>query len=113
MAEPGEPSFREAVLTPEHEARLAQARLLDDQRMRTLWAQLSTAQQRTVHDPSGAIGHRYPLTASELASLAGLSEERIRTLAVSGVIPSWQLDGELRFESAGLLAAFALAGGGE
>lgn len=113
MAEPREPSFREAMLTPAQAARLEQARLLDDQRMRTLWAQLSTAQRSTVHDPSGAIGHRYPLTASELASLAGLGEERVQALAASGVIPSWQLDGELRFESAGLIAAFAHAGGGE
>jgi hypothetical protein len=111
MAEHEDPSFREARLTPAQEARLAQARLLDDQRVRTFWAQLSTAERNTVHDPSGAVGHRYPLSVNELAMLTGLDGERIETLARSGVVPSWQLEGrELRFEAAGLIVAFALAG---
>jgi DNA-binding transcriptional MerR regulator len=104
-----EPQFREAALTPEQEARLAQARLLADPRVRSIWPRLTKAQQNIVHDPSRAVGHRYPLTSSELAELTGLSQKQVQYWADHKLIPRWLKGRRRLFESVGLIVAFSIA----
>jgi DNA-binding transcriptional MerR regulator len=101
--------FREAELSPKHEARLAQGALLDDPRMRALWPRLTKTQQRTIHDPSGAVGHRYPLTTSEVAQLTGLSQKQVQYWADRNLIPCWTKSRRRLFEAVGLVVAFAVA----
>lgn len=103
------PRFREAVLAPEQEARLAQGRLLDDSRMRALWPLLTKSQQNTAHDPRAAVGHRYPLSSSEVAELTGISQKKVQRWADHKLIPCWRKGRQRMFEAVGLLVAFSFA----
>jgi hypothetical protein len=103
------PVFREAVLTPEQEARLAQSRLLEDSRVRSLWPRLTKAQQNLVHDPSRAVGHRFPLTSTEVGELTGLSQKQVQYWADRKLIPNWRKGQRRMFEPVGLVVGFAVA----
>lgn len=101
--------LREATPSPELQQRLAQAELLRDPRIRSLWPHLEPRQQRLLLDPAGAVGHGYPLTSSELAQLTSLTERQVRYWSDNGLIPHWRKARRRVFEAAGLISAFALA----
>jgi excisionase family DNA binding protein len=93
----------------ETRARLAQSELLRDPRIRSLWPQLDPREQEAALSPTKAIGHRYPLTSSEVAALTNLSERQIRYWADNGLIPCWRKGRQRLFEAAGLISAYGLA----
>ncbi len=100
--------MRPAEVSPERSERLDQARVLRDQRVRALWPLLKRGQQRTVLDPSVAVGHRYPLSSGEMAELTEMSERQVRYWADHELIPHWRKGNRRLFEAAGLISAFSI-----
>jgi len=90
-------------------ARLAQSGLLRDPRIRSLWPQLGSREQEAALSPAKVLGHRYPLTSSEVAALTDLSERQVRYWAENGLIPCWRKGRRRLFEAAGLISAYGLA----
>jgi DNA-binding transcriptional MerR regulator len=101
--------LRGATPSPELQQRLTQAELLRDARIRSLWPHLEPGQQLLVLDPAGAVGHGYPLTSSELAQLASLTERQVRYWSDNGLIPHWRRVRRRLFEAVGLISAFSIA----
>ena len=99
--------------SPGHLEALRQSDYLSRPGVRAIWRRLSEEQQGWVLDPSShsEIGHRYPLSTREIATLAGLSESRVRWWADHDQLPHARTAGGHRtFGIAGLLSAFALSG---
>jgi hypothetical protein len=101
--------LRDATPSPELRQRVAQAELLRDRRIRSLWTHLEPRQQQLVLDPAGAVGHGYPLTSSELAQLTSLTERQVRYWSDNGLIPHWRKARRRLFEAVGLISAFSIA----
>ena len=100
------------VPSPGHVEALRQTEYLRRPGVRAIWKRLSPKQQGCVLDPSSdpAIGHRYPLSTTEVARLTGLSDSRVRWWADHNQLPHARTTGGHRtFGIAGLLSAFALA----
>jgi excisionase family DNA binding protein len=105
----GRNPIRAARPSAETRARLAQSELLRDPRIRSLWPQLEPSEQETALGPTKAVGHRYPLTTSEVAALTNLSERQVRYWGDNGLIPCWRTGRKRLFEAAGLISAYGLA----
>ncbi len=88
--------------------RLDQARVLRDPRARALWPRLKCRQQQIVLDPSGAVGHRYPLSSGEIAELTGMSERQVRYWSDHELIAHWRKGSQRAFEAVGLITAFSI-----
>lgn len=77
--------------------------------------ELSSSELRYVREPGAhrsLKGQHYPLTTGEVATLCQATERQIRHWADSGLIPSYRIDGQRRFFSAGLIRAMVLAKAG-
>ena len=99
--------------SPGHLEALRQSDYLSRPGVRAIWRRLSEEQQGWVLDPSShsEIGHRYPLSTREIATLTGLSDSRVRWWADHDQLPHERTAGGHRtFGIAGLLSAFALSG---
>lgn len=62
-----------------------------------------------VHDPRAAVGHRYPLSSTEVAELTGISQKKVQRWADYKLIPCWRKGRQRMFEAVGLLVAFSFA----
>lgn len=102
-------AIRAARPSAEQRARLAQSELLRDPRVRSLWPQLDRHEREAALSPAKVVGHRYPLTSGDVATLTGLSERQVRYWADNELIPCWRKGRRRLFEAAGLISAYGLA----
>jgi hypothetical protein len=99
--------------SPGHLEALRQTDYLRRPGVRAIWGRLSEEQQGWVLDPTShpEIGHCYPLSTREIATLTGLTDSRVRWWADHDQLPHGRTAGGHRtFGIAGLLSAFALSG---
>lgn len=109
---PRQSQMREATLSPEQKARVGQAILLREGRIRALWPHLKPNQQELVLNPSDE-PRSYPLTAGQVAALASLTKRQVRYWADGGLIPHWHKGSRRQFEAVGLVMAFSIANAGQ